>query len=231
MEKLFGDRPPQELLHGRAPSPCIPSSSKNPATDQPQGDWFALHKNKVFSKSRPGTPESHESAQRLLSPESETFRTYRDSINSIQNIADRDDAQSLVSVHQLLTLNFEDDESPVAEASQQEDQPSTRQTSKSDRRRSLPVTRKDSLTSLQSSVVASPPPEVVSFQLRRRRAAKLVDFFGVDYRVLFDSVLSTIELGVEEETTRGTLHPDETEILMNKLRALRVNDRKHRLIG
>jgi len=230
MEKLFGDRPPQELLHGRAPSPRIPSSSKDLATDQPQGDWFALHENKVFSKSRPGTPESHESAQRLLSPESETFRTYRDSINSIQNIADRDDAQSLVSVHQLLTLNFEDNESPVAEASQQVDQASARQSSKSERRRSLPVTRKDSLSSLQSSMtVSSPPPEVVSFQLRRRRAAKLVDFFGVDYRVLFDSVLSTIELGVVEESSRGTLHPDETEILMNKLRALRVNDR--RLIG
>lgn len=227
MEKLFGDRPPQELLHGLTSSSHIPSPSKDPAADQPRGDWFALHKSKVFSKSRPGTPESHESAQRLLSPESETFRTYRDSINSIQNIADRDDAQSLVSVHQLLTLNFEDDESPIAEASQQEDQASARQTSKSERRRSLPVTRKDSLSSLQSgATVSSPPPEVVSFQLRRRRAAKLVDFFGVDYRVLFDSVLSTIELGVEEETSRGTLHPDETEILMNKLRALRVNDRK-----
>jgi len=170
--------------------------------------------------------------QGLLLSESETFRTYRDSINSIQDIAERDDAQSLVSVHQLLSMTPEDDDLSASHRKEEDSIRSSAQTSKSERRRSLPVTRKDSLSSLRSDYgLASPPPEVASFQMRRRRVAKLVDFFGVDYRVLFDSVLSTIELGVEEEASRGTLRPDETEILMGKLRALRIKDDKRRLIG
>jgi len=230
MEKLFGDRPPQELLHARSPPSHVSAASQMSDTNELDRSF---HKSKTFStKARPGTADSSESAQRLLAPESETFRTYRDSINSIRNIAERDDAQSLVSVHQLLTVNYEDDGSPSAEHNYPEDRVNSTKSSKSERRRSLPVTRKDSLSSLHSSVTASsPPPEVVNFQLRRRRAAKLVDFFGVDYRVLFDSVLSTLELGVEEETSRGTLRPDETEILMNKLRALRVKDDKRRFLG
>jgi hypothetical protein len=201
-----------------------------------------LNKAKAFStKLRPGTAGSHESAQGLLLSESETFRTYRDSINSIQDIAERvgavtiiirpsthsnrqDDAQSLVSVHQLLSMTPEDDDLSASHRKEEDPIRSSAQTSKSERRRSLPVTRKDSLSSLRSDYgLASPPPEVASFQMRRRRVAKLVDFFGVDYRVLFDSVLSTIELGVEEEASRGTLRPDETEVMSVFFKVIALN--------
>lgn len=57
----------------------------------------------------------------------------------------------------------------------------------------------------------------MAFRLRRKRAAKLVDFFGVDYRVLFDSVLSALEMGVAEESNQGTLRPDETQVYLLSL--------------
>ncbi|KAI6163793.1 hypothetical protein EDD17DRAFT_1693125, partial [Pisolithus thermaeus] len=50
------------------------------------------------------------------------------------------------------------------------------------------------------------------FQVRRRRAAKLTSFFGVDYRDLIDDILESIERGVEEERGRGTLQPEEVEV-------------------
>ncbi|KAH7922854.1 hypothetical protein BV22DRAFT_973603, partial [Leucogyrophana mollusca] len=58
----------------------------------------------------------------------------------------------------------------------------------------------------------STKPEATDFQLRRRRAAKLTNFFGVDYRELIDDVLESIEKGVEEERRRGTLQPEEVEV-------------------
>jgi hypothetical protein len=60
--------------------------------------------------------------------------------------------------------------------------------------------------------ILSPPPEVTDFQTRRRRAAKLTQFFGVNYRELVTNVLDDIEHGVQNETKRGTLQPDEAEV-------------------
>lgn len=60
--------------------------------------------------------------------------------------------------------------------------------------------------------ITSPKPEVTDFQLRRRRAAKLTQFFGVDYRDLINDVLESIEHGLEHERKRGTLNPDEVEV-------------------
>jgi uncharacterized protein YcaQ len=50
------------------------------------------------------------------------------------------------------------------------------------------------------------------FQLRRRRAAKLTQFFGVDYRELINDVLDSIENGVQHEQQKGTLHAEEVEV-------------------
>lgn len=50
------------------------------------------------------------------------------------------------------------------------------------------------------------------FQVRRRRAAKLTNFFGVEYRELMSEVLESIEKGIEEESGRGTLKPDEIQV-------------------
>jgi predicted secreted protein len=82
---------------------------------------------------------------------------------------------------------------------------------KSERRRSLPA--RNSMASVDSETsLATPEPDVTDFQTRRRRAAKLTHFFGVDYRDLIHDVLDSIERGVEEEKKRGTLRPDEFEV-------------------
>ncbi|KAJ7268897.1 hypothetical protein C8J57DRAFT_1067050, partial [Mycena rebaudengoi] len=60
------------------------------------------------------------------------------------------------------------------------------------------------------------------FQARHRRAAKLTQFFGVDYRNLVEDVLESIEHGLDAERTRGTLGPDEAEELLHKLRMLKT---------
>jgi hypothetical protein len=82
---------------------------------------------------------------------------------------------------------------------------------KAERRRSLPA--RTSVVSLISTLtIASPEPEVSDFQLRRRRAAKLTHFFGVDYRVLIKEVLESIEKGVDDEQKKGTLNPAQAEV-------------------
>ena len=62
------------------------------------------------------------------------------------------------------------------------------------------------------SMAPAPEPDVTAFQARRRRAAKLTQFFGVDYRELMTEILDSIERGLEEESGRGTLNPDEVEV-------------------
>jgi hypothetical protein len=110
---------------------------------------------------------------------------------------------------------------------------STASSIKSERRRSLPArTSTISLASEYSLGGASnlsgasgpetPVPEVTDFQARRRRAAKLTQFFGVDYRELISEVLESIESGLDHEQKRGALNADEVEDLQAKLRKLRV---------
>jgi hypothetical protein len=82
---------------------------------------------------------------------------------------------------------------------------------KSERRRSLP-TNTSVLSFVSEYSTAAPRPEAMDFQARRRRAAKLTQFFGVDYRELISDVLESIESGLELEQTRGTLNPDEAEV-------------------
>ena len=93
----------------------------------------------------------------------------------------------------------------------QEDEPPT---PKAIRRRSLPT--RASVTSLSSEfsvmTTTTPSAEEKTFQARRKRAAKLTQFFGVDYRDLMNEIFDSIEQGLQEESGRGTLRPDEVQV-------------------
>lgn len=107
---------------------------------------------------------------------------------------------------------------------------------KSERRRSLPARTSLATISTDFSATAdyfpsstglhnraslisitTPKPETTDFQLRRRRAAKLTQFFGVNYRELIHDILESIEKGLEDERKRGTLQPDEVEVWVLRL--------------
>ncbi|KAG9013809.1 hypothetical protein FRB94_000789 [Tulasnella sp. JGI-2019a] len=60
------------------------------------------------------------------------------------------------------------------------------------------------------------------FQQRRKRAAKLTKFFGTDYRSMFGEVLDSIEVGVLDDQTRGTLSEAEAAELLRKLRKIKL---------
>ncbi|EIW87102.1 hypothetical protein CONPUDRAFT_79267 [Coniophora puteana RWD-64-598 SS2] len=193
---------------------------------------------------------------------SSVYVNYQHSLNSLNDIIDRDDKESLAELHRYLhgdpgssdeeeddDDDDDDDEGEVInigrdddDAEHQEDGrdtptyplPTTTTTTtssgasiKSERRHSLPV--RASMASLAPSelTVSTPDPEQRAFQLRRRRAAKLTNFFGVDYRELIQDVLESIEKGVEEEHRRGTLQPDEVEELLMKLRTLKTKRRSN----
>jgi len=71
--------------------------------------------------------------------------------------------------------------------------------------------------------ITSPQPELSEFQIRRRRAAKLTQFFGVNYRELINDVLESLETGLEHERKRGTLRAEEVEDLLERLRKIKTN--------
>jgi hypothetical protein len=204
---------------------------------------------KKVKNDRPSSPESsqgllHEDRDQGISSHSENARTvytnYQHSLISLISIIDRvgtyrlsylliatharrsfqDDRKSLVELHQYLNGGVED--ATLPEPTQVSEQATlASQPVKSIRRRSLPP--QPSMTSLDSEYNAvSPKPELTEFQLRRRRAAKLTQFFGVDYRELIHDVLESIERGVEEERGRGTLQPDEVEVGFSPFIALLV---------
>ena len=84
---------------------------------------------------------------------------------------------------------------------------------KSERRRSLPA--RTSIISFTSEyTISTPKAETTAFQLRRRRAAKLTQFFGVNYRELISDVLDSIENGVQHEQQKGTLRAEEVEVCL-----------------
>ncbi|KAF8841945.1 hypothetical protein BDN67DRAFT_966459 [Paxillus ammoniavirescens] len=231
------------LPHSQPTSPTIPSSS-TPFTVSPDVPSGSRNLNQSAYKGkrthRPGTSDS----SRFLLPAnagdspsisgsfSDSFSNYQDilalssvylnyqhSLNSLVDIIDRDDRESLVELHRFLR-------GEVTESSPEEETPvhvrrmSTASSFRSERRHSLPT--KASFTSLSSEFTLSPEPKTSEFQLRRRRAAKLTHFFGVDYRELVHDVLESIEKGVEEERRRGTLQPEEVEVLLERVRSLRT---------
>jgi len=190
----------------------------------------AYTRNKVKRGTRPGTADSTEP---LISSHgngrlgdsqgfSDIYEHYRHSLNSLNDIIDRDDKESLQRLHGI--IHGDADPTDLQEFSRTTDSPSPPSTPKAERRRSLPT--RASITSLASqysiSSVVTTPPEENAFQVRRRRAAKLTQFFGVDYRDLMNDVFESLELGLEEERGRGTLKPEEAAELMHKLRKLKT---------
>jgi hypothetical protein len=245
MEKVFGVLPPQVLYHTR----CSPSPTHRPASPASPafGRWTAPpspisrsrdesqlfernpnqspHKSKAKKPYRPGTPES---VQHLLpnrssvsfnfEPESmdisDVYTHYQHSLHSLNDIINREDTASLAELHCFLRGEVPDpalqeyaDHSGFVSGSLQ-----------SERRRSLPL---PVLSTVESSV-PMPKPEATDFQLRRRRAAKLTQFFGVDYNQIIHDVLESIEKGVEEERKKGTLQPEEVEVLLRKVHTLKT---------
>jgi hypothetical protein len=69
-----------------------------------------------------------------------------------------------------------------------------------------------SLDSEYSVVLPSPMPHASSFQQRRKRAAKLTHFFGVDYKELFDEVLESLEDDMQLGQSDGVLRAEEVEV-------------------
>jgi hypothetical protein len=246
MEKVFGVLPPQSLYHTRCSpspihrpaSPAIPSFGRWTAPPSPisrsrnQSQLFernsnqSAYKSKVKKHYRPGTPES---VQRLLSHSSGSFdfesqsstmsdvyTHYQHSLHSLNDIIDRGDRASLMELRQYMQGEVPDpllqnlaDHSDFVSGS-----------IKSERRRSLPSPVL-SMSTVESSLPTS-KPETADFQLRRRRAAKLTQFFGVDYNQIIRDVLESIEKGVEEERKRGALQPKEVEVLLQKVHTLKT---------
>ncbi|KDQ31287.1 hypothetical protein PLEOSDRAFT_1102260 [Pleurotus ostreatus PC15] len=182
---------------------------------------------------------------------SNVYSHYQHSLNSLNDIIDRDDKESLAELHEYLHSADDDATSspgPSPTTLQEfarSPLPLNRKLStasiKSERRRSLPARTSLATISTDFSAasdyfpsstglhnraslisITTPKPEITDFQLRRRRAAKLTQFFGVNYRELIHDILESIEKGLEDERKRGTLQPDEVEDLLQKLRTLRT---------
>lgn len=236
MEKLFGVAPPQKLYHTRhAPSASlsVPSLTVRSMPTPPPESRTVSQSTYKYKYRKAGRPSTSESSKQLIPKDrrssddytdhhphrtSLVYTHYQHSLNSLTDIIDRDDKDSLRELH--LYLN-EAEPSPVDEQTPTEDHMPERPPS--ERRHSLPA--RPSMTSLSSEFdnISSPKPEVVTdFQLRRRRAAKLTQFFGVDYRDLIQDVLDSIENGLEHERRRGTLRPEEADDLLRKLRSLKT---------
>lgn len=182
---------------------------------------------------RPGTSESRDA---LLEDDgdgdtaeggggdlSQVYMFYRHSLNSLTDIVDKDDMESLAELHQYIngpdSSDDDDDTKPPADSLGRS--PSYSSSVRS-RRRSLPA-RTNSLLSIASTITIPPPaPDPSGFQQRRRRAAKLANFFGVNYRELFRDVLDSIEIGMREEVSIGNLQAEDFEELLGKLRKLKI---------
>ncbi|KAI0361109.1 hypothetical protein OH77DRAFT_1417314 [Trametes cingulata] len=246
MEKMFGVAPPQTLYHTRAPTSSSSSLSANPKAPpsprssprSPSSPAFRFTQSASGSGSkpkkknaRPGTSDSSKpligdnADSDLLDPtRSSVYMHYRHSLNSLNDIIDRDDRESLAELHDYLSGHQYTDHHHYAGPSSPsaDDQFVATPTAKAERRRSLPSRTSIASFTSEISLIIAPTPTEPSFQQRRRRAAKLTHFFGVDYRELMNEVLESIEKGLEEERGRGTLRPDEVKDLQQKLVSLKT---------
>lgn len=71
------------------------------------------------------------------------------------------------------------------------------------------------ISGASSSLATPPSPGPVNpdgFAQRRKRAAKLSSFFGVDHKVLFTEVLDVLESEVVEDGMSGSLSPEELQV-------------------
>ncbi|KAJ7150286.1 hypothetical protein C8R46DRAFT_500403 [Mycena filopes] len=183
------------------------------------------------------------------------YTHYQHSLNSLHDIIDRNDKESLAELHQYLN-DTGAGPAPISpmefSGSSNGSTRSNSSRSKMERRRSLPARTSiasfashasaASLASLASvntigttastttigagggkgSTASTPDADTSEFQQRRKRAAKLTQFFGVDYRDLIEDVLESIEHGLDAERRRGTLNQVEAEVLLQKLRTLKA---------
>ena len=133
--------------------------------------------------------------------------------NSVYHLAhsSQDDKESLAELHQYLNNSDPPSTPPLQDFTRVKDRSASITSIKSERRHSLPA-RTSVLSLVSEYSISSPKPEITDFQLRRRRAAKLTQFFGVDYRDLIRDVLDSIENGLEHERKRGTLKPEEVDV-------------------
>ncbi|KAI0274920.1 hypothetical protein BC834DRAFT_965383 [Gloeopeniophorella convolvens] len=236
MEKMFGVQPPQTLYHTRhspRPTDRVRSTERSSLSEQdnvsPTGRNVnqSAYLNKGGQGRRPASTRS-DSSHNLLESEagessgrrgSAVYMHYRYSLNSLNDIIDRDDRESLAELHRVLTTD-----QPVVEGehattpTRDDDAKAVR----AERRRSLPTRSSTLSLASQFNLGSTPTPEMTSFQVRRRQAAKLTNFFGVDYRELIGDILESIEHDVQEESHRGSLQPDEVQDLMAKLRNLKT---------
>lgn len=252
MEKVFGIAPPQTLYHTRhSPSPSVPTTpiihnnaffgqSLPEATTSQRNINRSSYTKTVRKSSRPGTSES---SKRLLPKgpgsseydnvtcqsdnytrsNSLLYHHYQHSLQSLNDILDKDDRASLVELHQYLN-GGESVEIALQDLSRPTERRISNASIKSERRRSLPArTSMISMISLASEYsITSPKPEVTDFQMRRRRAAKLTQFFGVEYRELIMDILDNIENSLENERKGGILRAEQLEDLLERLRNLKV---------
>lgn len=134
----------------------------------------------------------------------------------------QDDKASLERLHSIIhgdmTLDESEEEgegeAPVLQEFTRQTDDDGPVTPKAIRRRSLPT--RSSMTSLSSeysvATTVKQIPKGTPFQVRRKRAAKLTQFFGVNYRDLMGEILDSLENGLREEDRRGTLQPDEVQV-------------------
>ncbi|KZP28957.1 hypothetical protein FIBSPDRAFT_238012 [Athelia psychrophila] len=217
MEKVFGVPPPRSLYSRETTSsPSSPRSSS-----QPPSPAFRKNPNQSAYKGKTHRriPTS-DSTQRLIPSRSSgtsgltsVYSHFQHSITTLNDIIDRDDRASLAELHQY--LQGDEPQSSPDDVAVLVDLGSPTSL-KSDRRLSLP----SSILSA-STADSSTRPEANDFQLRRRRAAKLSQFFGADYKSVMQEVLDSIEKGVEDERQSGHLQPEEAEALFQKLRLLK----------
>jgi hypothetical protein len=122
----------------------------------------------------------------------------------------QDDRESLAELHSILT-----NDQPGAEGHITPTREDGVKNVRTERRRSLP-TRSSNLSLASQFNLSSPSSsEMASFQARRRQAAKLTHFFGVDYRDLIGDILESIEHDVQEESHRGSLRPEEIQVCLS----------------
>jgi len=233
MERVFGVAPPKTLYQTRRS--ISPTTSPTSYFRNPNRSAYPPR----TKDNRPGTsdstkqllPKIHDSRpydDSIGRSSSVVYTHYQHSITSLNDILDRGDRESLAELHEYLNSG-DGATTPLASSSYALSplSPIGRCTSassssnKSDRRHSLPV-RAPRLSISSEYSITSPKPEPTNFQLRRRRAAKLLQFFGVNYRELIHDVLERIENGLEHEQNRGTLRPDEVEDLLARLRDLKT---------
>ncbi|RXW24582.1 hypothetical protein EST38_g1299 [Candolleomyces aberdarensis] len=187
----------------------------------------------IFQDSKAGTPPKHAKRESVGSA---IYNHYQHSLRSLNDILDRDDCESLVELHHYLnnpdhaTTHATTHDDVLSSTRPFERRPSDAASIRTERRHSLPVqSSAESIITLASEhtvapgeAPATPKPELTDFQMRRRRAAKLTQFFGVQYRELINDVLDSLEHGLEHEQKRGTLQAGEIADLLERLRELKV---------